>query len=122
MIAEAIQRWRDRKKKAGYCQFCWKRKASATKTLCATCRKYKIEYAERKRREAGIKPRGKPLPRKYNVLPYRPSKPVRGNSPEFVNSAFEREQIAKLERQEQRHKEVRSAWLREHGYEVRANG
>jgi hypothetical protein len=119
MITEQVRLWREKKKKAGYCNFCWKRRLQegSTKTLCATCRRYKIVYEEGRRRAAGIKPRGKPLPRPYNVLPYKPRKPVRGNSQEFINSAFEREQLAKLERQEERRKAVQSAWLKEHGYE-----
>jgi hypothetical protein len=124
VITEQVRPWREKKKKAGYCQFCWKRRKQegSTKTLCATCRRYKIAYEEGRRRAAGIKPRGKPLPRKFGVLPYKPRKPIERTSLGFVNSAFEREQIAKLERQEQRRKAVQSAWLREHGYEVRANG
>lgn len=121
MISPVIKKWRDKKKKSGYCQFCWKRKRQqgSTKTLCATCRRYKINYAAKKREEAGIKPRGKPTPKPYGVLPYKP-RPDPGKSLEFANAAYEREQLAKLDREEERRKAVRSAWLQEHGIELRA--
>lgn len=122
MLTKQVRLWREKKKKAGYCQFCWKRKRQegSTLTLCATCRRYKIDYEAKRRIAKGIKPRGKPLPRRYHVLPYKPRKPDTSKALEFANAAYEREQIAKLKREEERRKEVRSAWMREHGYEVRA--
>lgn len=122
MISESVRLWRERMKKRGYCQFCWKRKRKegSTITLCATCRRHKIKYEENRRRAKGIKARGKPLPKPYGVLPYRPRKREDHRALEFINAAHEREAIAKLNREEERRGEVRSAWLRDHGYEVRA--
>lgn len=123
MIPAVIQAWRDRKKADGYCQFCWKRKARATKSLCATCRKYKVSYQERKRKEEGkpVRVRFKHVCRQ-NIQ----TRPVtRVVLPEkipqnLIEAAYEREQIRKLEREESQRKATRSAWLQEHRLGQRA--
>ncbi len=47
-------------------------------------------------------------------------KRYRGDRDDAKVIKAESERIAKLEREDERRKEVRSAWLREHGYEIRA--
>jgi hypothetical protein len=121
----AIKAWRERRKKLGSCQFCWKRKATATKTLCPICRQHKIDYEEKRRRDRGIEQRRKgPKPvSPFTNYRYRPrAKPPAIEPIKFTDDspAFEREQLRKIEAEEIKRKAVRSAWMQAHGYEQRA--